>query len=146
MKNIFFALFALTIFTCSKSFSQPATGKIIVPLGGNSWVTVIPKDGDEEVTDMGWENWEHSETVWSTYLSVQKTGILKIAALFNVPSGESKIKWTINGVSKTVTAKGSASKEYEIGQWTITKPGYIKIDAQGISKTGDLFATVANSV
>ena len=143
MKNIFYTLFALTIFTSVDTAGQPAPGKIIVPLGGNSWVTVIPKDGDEEVTDMGWENWEHSEAVWSTYLSVQKTGILKIAALLNVPSGVSKIKWTINGVSKTVTAKGSASKELEIGQWTITKPGYIKIDAQGISKTGDLFATVS---
>ena len=143
MKIILFTLFALTVFTCNKSFGQQTNGKIIVPLGGNSWVTVMPKDGDEEVTDSGWENWEHAETVWSTYISVQKTGILKIAALLNVPSGVSKIKWTIDGVSKTVTAKGMASKELEIGQWTITKPGYIKIDAQGISKTGDLFAIVS---
>ena len=143
MKIIFYTFFALAVFTCSKTFGQPTTGKIIVPLGGNSWVTVLPKNGEEVVTDKGWENWEHPEAVWSTYISVQKTGILKIDALLNVPAGVTKMKWTINGVSKTVTAKGSDSKEYEIGQWNITLPGYIKIDAQGISKTGDIFATVS---
>lgn len=143
MKNVFYALFVLIVFSSSKSFAQLTIPKIIVPLGGNSWVTVKANNGEEEVTDMGWENWEHADAVWSIYISVQKTGVLKIAALLNVPSGVSKIKWTINGVSKIVTAKGSASKELEIGQWNISKPGYIKIDAQGISKTGDLFATVS---
>ncbi len=142
MKIIFYTLFAITIFTCSATFGQPAPGKIIVPLGGNSWVTVKPKNGEEIVTDKGWENWEHAEAVWSTYISVPKTGILKIAALLNVPAGETKLKWTINGVSNTVMAKGKASKEYEIGQWDITQPGYVKIDAQGISKTGILYANV----
>jgi hypothetical protein len=124
-------------------YPQPASNKIIVPLGGNSWVTVKAKNGKEKVTDNGWQNWQHADAVWSTYIKVQKTGTLKIAALLNVPAGKSKLQWTINGISETIIVSGIASKEYEIGEWNIIQPGYIKIDTRGTSKTGGIFANVS---
>ena len=124
-------------------YGQKGPQKTTVPLGGNSWVTVKSKNGLEKVTNNGWENWQHTDVVLSTYIKIPKTGALKISAILNVPAGGSQLKWTIDGISKIISASGTANKSYEIGEWKIDKPGYIKIDAQGISKTGELFANVS---
>lgn len=128
----------------STSFIHQAPDKILIPLGGNSWVSVKDKSDSEKVTDRGWENWQDADAVWSTYISISKPGTLKLAVLLQVPSGVSQLKWTINGISKIITVSGASEKEYAIGEWTISKPGYIKIDAQGISRTGPLFANVSS--
>jgi len=132
----------LLTLVASQAMAQPVLSKITVPLGGNSWVTVKAPNGQEEVTDNGWVNWENPGAVWSTYISIPKAGTLNLAALINVPSGTSQLKWTINGVSKVVSVTGNKDKEYAIGTWTISQPGYLKIDAQGTGKTGPWFATI----
>ena len=113
----------------------------MVPLGGNSWVTVKSKRGSEQVTDTGWTNWQSKETVFSVYIYITKKGLLKLSAVINVPKGNSKIKCSVNGKSKEVNAAGSG-KEYTIGEWEITEAGYVRIDFQGVEKTGDAFAVM----
>lgn len=140
MKPIYIVLLALINLATTTAFAQPVTAKITIPLGGNSWVTVKSKNRTEKVTNGGWQAWQHKDAVWSTFINLRKTGKLKISAVLNVPAGVSRLKWTINGISKTITVKGKANKEYKIGEWDIVQPGYVKIDAQGISKTGGLFA------
>jgi len=126
----------------SQATAQPVPAKISIPTGGNSWVTVKAPNWQEQVTENGWANWENQGAVWSTYVSLPKAGTLNLAALINVPAGVSKLKWTLNGVSKIISVSGKGNKAYVIGQWNIAKPGYIKIDVQGISKTGKEFANV----
>lgn len=140
-KKYLIAIFLVVVSVAA--YAQPVINKMTIPLGGNSWVTGKAANGKEKVTNNGWQNWEHTSAVWSTYIKLQKNGTLKISAVLSVPNGESKLQWTIAGKSKTVTVNGSANKEYEIGEWNITEPGYIKIDAQGLDKTGDIFANVS---
>lgn len=118
------------------------TVKLHVPLGGNSFVTVKDAAGKERVTNDGWKNWQNKKAIFSTYIKVKKPGSLNLSATINVPQGESKISCAINEVPKTITAAGTGDKEYEFGTWDISKPGYIKIDIQGINKTGDVFANI----
>lgn len=141
-KKHLFLLIIIALSACA--YTQSPANKFTVPLGGNSWVSIKAKNGNEKVTNNGWQSWQHAETVWSIYIKLQKTGILKMATTLNVPDGESKLQWTIGGKSKTIQVKGSANKEYEIGEWNIIQPGYLKIDVQGISKTGDVFANVSD--
>ncbi|MBK8609162.1 MAG: DUF3472 domain-containing protein [Chitinophagaceae bacterium] len=143
MTAVFFKLFLITILFSNPIFCQQSPDKIEVPLGGNSWVTTAAKNGPEKITENGWENWQHADAIWSTYISIPKTGTLKLSAVIQVPSGESKLKWTINGISKIIAVK-ETSTEYEIGEWDIKQAGYIKIDARGISKTGNFFAEISN--
>ncbi len=125
------------------AYTQSTMHKVLVPVGGNSWVTVVAGEEKEEVTNNGWQHWQHADVVWSTYVKLQKAGTLKMTALLDVPEGESTVQWTIAGQRKTVTVSGAGFNEHEIGEWDILKPGYIKIDAQGISRTGPLFAKVS---
>jgi hypothetical protein len=138
-KIVFFLL--LTFATIILVNAQQAEIKNIVPLGGNSWISKIAKNGREAITDTGLINWQNKEAVISTYINLAKTGVLNISAVLNVPAGESTIKCTINGITKSFTAKG-IGKEYQIGEWNITQTGYVKIDIQGVSRTGKLFAAI----
>ncbi|MEO6253804.1 MAG: DUF3472 domain-containing protein [Ferruginibacter sp.] len=144
MKSLYYKIAVLALLICTQTYGQSALAKTRVPLGGNSWVTQKTNNGKEKVTDNGWRNWKSKNAVFSTYIKVQKAGILKLAAVLHVPAGESTLKWTINGISKNISVSGTADREYAIGEWQITQPGYIIITAQGVSKTGNLFAEVNN--
>ena len=144
MKSLYYKIVGLALLICNQTYSQSAPGKIRIPLGGNSWVTAKSKNGDEKVTEKGWKNWQYADAVFSTYIKIQKPGTLKLTAFLHVPGGESTLQWTINGISKTISVGGTVDKEYEIGEWRITQPGYIIITAQGTAKTGNLFANVSD--
>ena len=144
MKSLYYKIVVLALLICNQTYSQSAPGKIRIPLGGNSWVTAKSKNGDEKVTEKGWKNWQYADAVFSTYIKIQKPGTLKLTAVLHVPGGESTLQWTINGISKTISVSGTVDKEYEIGEWRITQPGYIIITAQGTAKTGNLFADVSD--
>lgn len=112
---------------------------ITVPLAGNSWVST--KVGNERVNNNGWVNWEQAGTTFSTYVYVKQKGTLHIAATVEVPSGISSINCTVG--KKTTTTKVEAGKrEYSFGEFALSDSGYIRIDMQGISKTGNEFARI----
>jgi len=124
------------------SLHGQAPGKrLSVPLGGNSWITTHSKTGNEEITRQGWRNWTDSETVFSTYIYLSASGTLRLWAMFSVPAGESTIRCTVNGTSHSLTIAGSG-RESKMGEWTIANPGYVRVDIQGLRRTGPVFATV----
>jgi hypothetical protein len=124
--------------------AQSALMKIKVPLGGNSWISKAKNEG-AVITDNGPINWQNKETVISTYINLATTGTLNISAVLNVPDGKSTIQCTVNGITKSLTVSG-VGKEYPIGEWNITQTGYIKIDMQGVNKTGKLFADISELI
>ena len=113
---------------------------IFIPLGGNSYITVKDNQTHEEITDDGWKNWQSNKTVFSTYIQVNTAGTLNVVGLFSVSGGTSKISCTIDGVQKIISISDTATKEYKVGSWNISKPGYVKIDFRGVEKTGTIFA------
>ncbi|PRB04081.1 nematoblast specific protein [Chryseobacterium sp. MYb7] len=115
-----------------------------VPVAGNSFLTVKPSGASEVITSSNLGNWTNSNTVISTYFRVSNTGTLNIGLKASVPSGTSVVKVTIGSTSKNVTLTGSTSKDYTVGDFTISTPGYVKVDLQGVSKTGGYFADVTN--
>lgn len=138
-----YALLFISLIVSACAYTQLTSNKMIVPLGGNSWLTVKAKNGNEKVTDSGWQNWQHAGAVWSTYIKLFKKGTLKISAVLNVPAGESKLQWMIAGKGNAVTVSGAVNKEHNIGEWNIAEPGYVKINVRGISKIGNVFANVS---
>jgi len=115
-----------------------------VPVAGNSFLTVKPSGASEVITSSNLGNWTNSSTVISTYFRVSTTGTLNIGLKASVPSGTSVVKVTVGGTSKNVTLTGSTSKDYTVGDFTISSPGYVKVDLQGVSKTGGYFADVSD--
>ncbi|MCL1663168.1 DUF3472 domain-containing protein [Elizabethkingia ursingii] len=115
-----------------------------VPVAGNSFLTVKPSGANEVITSTKLGNWTNSNTVISTYFRVSNPGTLSIGLKASVPSGTSVVKVTVGNVSKNVTLTGSANTSYTAGDFNISSPGYVKVDLQGVSKTGGYFADVTD--
>ena len=91
-------------------------------------------------------NWTNPNSVASIYFRVFVTGSLCIGLRASVPSGSSVIKVTVPGNEpRTVSISGGQEwTHYAVGDFIISNPGYIKLDLQGISKTGNYFADVSD--
>jgi len=120
------------------------TSSFSVPVAGNSFFTVKPSGASEVITSTNLGNWTNSATVISTYFRVSNTGTLNIGLKASVPSGTSVVKVTVGSTSKNITLTGSAYTDYTVGDFTVSTPGYVKVDLQGVSKTGGYFADVTD--
>ncbi|WP_421828280.1 DUF3472 domain-containing protein [Larkinella sp.] len=109
-----------------------------VPIGGNAWVSK-PSHSPEKITNDGLTGWTHPESVVSTYVRFDRAGTLKLSAMMSVPESESKIRVSVLGKPVEFSASGSADKDYYVGEWAVQKPGYVRIDLQGLSKSGPAF-------
>ncbi|ASE62255.1 DUF3472 domain-containing protein [Chryseobacterium indologenes] len=127
-----------------KMSSSRISSSFNVPVSGNSFLTIKPSGANEVITPTNLGNWTNSNTVISTYFRLSNTGTLNIGLKASVPSGTSVVKVTIGNTSKTITLTGSTSKEYTVGDFTVSSPGYVKVDLQGVSKTGSYFADVTD--
>ncbi|RYG03426.1 MAG: DUF5077 domain-containing protein, partial [Chitinophagaceae bacterium] len=114
---------------------------IKVPLAGNAYITTL--GAAEEINENGLANWTSQTAVTSTYFRVSKKGLLSIGLRGKVVGGNSTVKLTVNGKSFNVKLSGEAVTSYPAGNITLTDTGYIKVDLQGVSKTGNYFGDIA---
>nr|WP_315029514.1 DUF3472 domain-containing protein [uncultured Chryseobacterium sp.] len=127
-----------------KISSSKINSTFTVPVAGNSFITVKPTGANEVITATNLGNWTNSNTVISTYFKVSNSGTLNIGLKASVPSGTSTVRVTIGNTSKIVSLTGSTNTSYTVGDYTIPAAGYVKVDLQGISKTGGYFADVTD--
>ena len=114
-----------------------------VPIGGNTWVTNA-MGGAETISENGLTNWSSPAGTVTTYVRFAKPGAFNLSVNLSVPTGKSRIRVTLLGTSKEIDIQGSTLTDHRLGQWTIAKAGYVRIDLQGVSKTGDTYAAVSD--
>src|SRR5690606_35184919 len=114
-----------------------------LPIAGNAFITSKPLESAEQINQNGLTNWTNQNTVISTFIRVNKAGTLKLGLNAKVLPEEntSHVKVSVNGNTKTIELNSSTIKEYSIGDFNVDT-GYIKIELQGIKKTGGYFADV----
>ena len=148
------ATFCILLLSCKKGNTQtpplkplppalPST-TIAIPLAGNGYITKLAPGASETITDNGLEKWSHEGSIASTYFKLSKTGQLNVAIKAKVSSGTSAIKISVNGMVFTVNLSGSDYKTYFAGTVPVNAVGYVKVDLQGVSKTGTHFADVSD--
>ena len=128
------------------STAAPPASSYNVALAGNGFVTTLPAGNAEVITTNGLGNWTSASSITSVYFRLGLTGQLNVAVKAKVPDGTSVIKVTVNGTSFNVTLSGNTYNTYTAGSVNITAAGYVKVDLQGISKTGGYFADVSDIV
>jgi hypothetical protein len=124
---------------------KPVTG-LAVPLGGNAYLTQKGPGATEVITDAGLGNWTAAGTVASVYVRIAQAGTLDLALRAKVPSGSSTVRVTANGTAFTVTLTGAAYAATAVGSVPVAAPGYVKVDLQGLTRTGPYFADVADLI
>jgi hypothetical protein len=133
------ALVLTSNFLC---LSAQAEG-LVVPLGGNAYVTHMKNGGDELINDSGLHNWNSRQAIVSIYFRPNSAGSLQLSVKGSLDSGTSTIKVSINGESQLVNLKKAASFTIPVGNFVIPKAGYVRVDLQGVSKSGAFFADVS---
>ena len=142
----------LLFFSCSKGKANPVPSppqttpatEIAVPLAGNGYLTILAAGGSEKITEKGLVGWSNAGSIASTYVRVGQSGVLHVAIKAKVPSGVSSVKVSINGKPVTLDLSSNDYRSYYAGKVDIASPGYVKIDLQGVSKTGPYFAEVSD--
>ncbi|MBO0948049.1 DUF3472 domain-containing protein [Fibrella forsythiae] len=114
-----------------------------VPLGGNSWIRTATGKA-ATLTKDGLSDWTNPANSIDTYVRFEKAGMVRLSTYLRVPTGKSRLRVSLMGQSKEVDVQGADLAEHELGIWPVTKPGYVTISLQGISKTGKTFADVTD--
>lgn len=116
-----------------------------VPLAGNAFLTVKPTGALEVIGDNGLGNWTNASSVTSVYFRVDKAAniVLKLRAKVAPENNSSKIKVTVGNDSREIDLSGSDYLDYDVGDFDV-ETGYVKVDLQGVSKTGGYFADVSH--
>lgn len=144
--SFFISMLLSVLFTAPLTDKIPITENdslsVIIPVAGNSWA--FPESKPSQVSGKGWMHWNDPQTKFSTYLSLNRTGRIKVSAHMRVPEGESTIACSVNGITKNITAKGEKSQLHLLGEWEINATGYVRIEIAGIAKEGPLFAELTD--
>jgi hypothetical protein len=119
---------------------------LTVSMGGNAFVTTLAPGGVETVTTTTLANWTNANSIFSAYFRLGNTGSLTVKVKAKVASGSSVVKITVNGVAFNVSMSGTAFTTYNVGTVNIASPGYVKVNFQGVSKTGGYFADVSDLI
>src|ERR1700712_4381837 len=139
MKNIFLTCSSVLLILFCSNVSNAKTHpfddaplRSVIPLGGNAWVNSPAK-----IKDSGLTNWADPKSVGSIYFRVSVVQDIKLSLRLKVPGGESVIKVSSGNSVFTKKINNMAFDTLAVGKIHITHAGYVKIDLQGISKTGD---------
>lgn len=161
MKKILFSLSLLSFFAgaaCKKSADSKITdtpvnevtatsNAVVVPLGGNAFITQKAANANEVITANGLGNWNSPESVISVYFRVENPGTMAISLRMKVPAGSSTFKVSLgNNQSRTKTTANVAYDTVSVGNFEVLTKGYIKIDIQGVSKTGNYFGDISDLI
>lgn len=111
--------------------------RIVIPLGGNSWVL---EGRDERIKETEIIGWNDPDATIQTYVYVAKPGNVKLYLTANV-TGKSSVSVTIQRKSTEIVLDKTGLADYYMGEWVVSKSGYVKIEMKGLSKTGETFGT-----
>lgn len=161
-KNISIAFFCfLILFACSKKADRPLTTKtqqpfvksepkISIPIGGNTYITAGDPTFSEKIDDSGTDgllDWRNQQTIVSVYFKALDTGTVNLFLRTKIDNGTtSQIKVTVANQFYTKNLTNTTFDTVSIGKYIIKEKGYVKVDIQGVSKTGTSFGKLTDLI
>lgn len=112
-----------------------------IALSGNAYVTSPVKEA--RITERGLENWKNPATVISVYFYTPEAGTIDLTLK---AKGESQVKVTYKKSKFMVKISSEEFTEIPVGKIDVAKPGYVKIDIQGVEKNGDFFGQISDLI
>ena len=111
---------------------------IIVPLGGNSFITNKPQSAEDDITPEGWENWSDAEHEYHIFFKPAVDADITLTLLCKPNEDSSVIAAGLNKPC-TETAVSKGTTEIGLGSYQ-TKKGYVDVAVKGVSRKGKTFA------
>lgn len=127
-------LMAWLLFSAS-AFAQ--TSSLEIGMSGNSYVT-RQHDG-ARITDRGLTRWTDPKSVVSVYFYLHESTTADLSLL---AKGHSEIKVSYGKKHFKVRLDSDDFTQVPVGRISVSKPGYVRIDLQGLSMEGNSFGEV----
>lgn len=131
-------LMAWLLFSAS-AFAQ--TSSLEIGMSGNSYVT-RQHDG-ARITDRGLTRWTDPQSVISVYFYLHESTTADLSLL---AKGHSEIKVSYGKKHFKVRLDSDDFTQVPVGRISVSKPGYVRIDLQGLSMEGNSFGEVKQLV
>lgn len=131
-------LMAWLLFSAS-AFAQ--TSSLEIGMSGNSYVT-RQHDG-ARITDRGLTRWTDPKSVVSVYFYLHESTTADLSLL---AKGHSEIKVSYGKKHFKVRLDSDDFTQVPVGRISVSKPGYVRIDLQGLSMEGNSFGKVKQLV
>lgn len=136
--QLFFILsFSLFLFSCRKQMELPMDA-ISVPIAGNTYVTA-GKEGAKISNRGEITAWNQPDAVLSTWLKVSNTGQLNLFFQTEPVTSSSQLEVSLSGKTYTVKIEKKEDSLYPVGTFTVSQPGYLRIDVKGLKKESEQF-------
>lgn len=123
----------------TSAFAQ--TSSLEIGMSGNSYVT-RQHDG-ARITDKGLAHWTDPKSVVSVYFYLHEPTTADLSLL---AKGHSEIKVSYGKKHFKVRLDSDDFTQVPVGRISVNKPGYVRIDLQGLSKEGESFGRVKQLV
>ncbi|TWI01855.1 uncharacterized protein DUF3472 [Luteimonas cucumeris] len=141
MRNLFVCCLLSLLLASGAVLAQTKT---IVPLGGNAFVTRPAPAHEELIDDTGLHNWTSNEAIVSVYFFAKQAGTVELSLVGALHgANRSTVEVSIDGQRKQAVLAGTAASSIPVGTFTIARPGYVKVDLQGVSTDGGYFGDVS---
>lgn len=123
----------------TSAFAQ--TSSLEIGMSGNSYVT-RQHDG-ARITDRGLTRWTDPKSVVSVYFYLHESTTADLSLL---AKGHSEIKVSYGKKHFKVRLDSDDFTQVPVGRISVSKPGYVRIDLQGLSMEGNSFGEVKQLV
>lgn len=123
----------------ASAFAQ--TSSLEIGMSGNSYVT-RQHDG-ARITDRGLTRWTDPKSVVSVYFYLHESTTADLSLL---AKGHSEIKVSYGKKHFKVRLDSDDFTQVPVGRISVSKPGYVRIDLQGLSMEGNSFGEVKQLV
>jgi hypothetical protein len=111
---------------------------IIVPLGGNSFITNKPQSAEDNITPEGWESWNNPEFEYHIFFKPAVDAKLTLTLLCEKTAAPSVIAAGLDTPDKEI-AVAAGTTEIALGTYETAK-GYVNVAVKGVSTEGEVFA------
>lgn len=128
-------ILSFLIFFLFVTHSMVAENKRIIPLGGNSYITSL---GSGDITDEGIDM-VNEKTVYSTFFRVNEVGNIRLFLTYSTKKDGNEIKVSCLDKSFHIILPKQETSVF-VGEVNCEKEGYVKVDFQGVKKSGDTYA------
>ncbi|MDR1004991.1 MAG: DUF3472 domain-containing protein [Prevotellaceae bacterium] len=138
-------LIAACLLAGSRMAAQSAadTSSVNIPMNGNTYVTSEQRAPRRFIGDAGVTQWSDNAVRFSSWFKVSRTGSLHVALRARTDKG-AQLKVTINNQPFTLTLTNPSWATVPVGKVAITKPGYVRVDFEGVEKSGKKFADISD--
>ena len=145
-KAALFLLFLILSLSCSVKGPFGASRSVEIPLAGNAWALGDPLVSSALIGETGLTNWQDPAHSIGVFFHLAGTGKLQLSIRARVPGGESVLQCTFGGETKEITLRNTDWELIPLGAFEASQPGYQRLELQGKTRTGHVFAEVAELV